>query len=94
MKTPRDARAGKESNELDTNVPLHLTCLRKFPIYAFAVPIFGNFLRKLKMRSRIPFSLSDLVFALRRPPEYSKTGSFHKSQIGPFWGGKLGWKEV
>jgi len=27
---------------------------------------------------RIPFSLSHPVFALRRPPEYSKTGFFQK----------------
>jgi len=66
----------------------------KIPYLCICRTDFWQFSEKLKMRSRIPFSLSDLVFALRRPLEYSKTGSFHKSQIGPFWGGKLGWKEV
>jgi len=43
-----------------------------------------------KIVPRIPFSLSDPVFALRRPPEYSKTGSFRKKLIRAISGGIRG----
>jgi len=39
-----------------------------------------------KLVPRIPFSLSDTVFALRRPPENPKKYILKQSRIGLFWG--------
>jgi len=79
VKTSLDPQDSKKSNENDKSTPLYLKFLRKIHICASAVQ---------KIVPCIPFSLSDPVFALRRPPEYSKTGCFRKSRIGPFWGEK------
>ena len=63
---------------------------KKIHICAFAVL---NFLQNCeKMRKyvpRIPFSLSDSVFAFRRQPEYSKTGSFRKKSNPAVLGRKI-----
>ena len=70
------------------NVPSHLKFLRKIHICAFIVLIFWQNSEKIQNHVlRIPFSTSDSVFALRRPPEESETGSFQKRRIGPFWEG-------
>jgi len=43
VKTSLDAGIIKESNELDHIIPLHLKCLRKIHICAFAVLILWQF---------------------------------------------------
>ena len=69
------------------------TNLTKNPYFAFAVLIFWKFIKIKKFVSRIPFSLSNPVFALRRPPEYLKTGSCLTIGSGCL-GGKLGGNDV
>jgi len=94
VKTSLDARDSEESNGNDKNIPLHLKFLRKIHIYAFAILHFWQNSEKIpKHVPHISFSLSDPVFALRRLPEYSKTGSFQKVGSGHF-GGKLGCTKV
>jgi len=56
VKTSLDAEDSKKSNELDTNIPLYLTFLRKIYICAFAVLILWQFSKKIKkLVHRIPF---------------------------------------
>jgi len=95
MKTSLSSRDSTESNAKDKNIPLHLKFLRKIHICAFAVLNFcQNFEKNGKHVLRIPFSLSDLVLALRRPPEYSTTGSFRKKSDQALLGGSRVSKSV
>ena len=95
MKTYLSSRDSTESNAKDKNIPLHLKFLRKIHICAFAVLNFcQNFEKNGKHVPRIPFSLSDLVLALRRPPEYSTTGSFRKKSDQALLGGSRVSKSV
>jgi len=67
MKTSLDAGESRVSNKLDKNIALHLKVLRKIYIYAFTLLNFWKFSEKIKnLVLRIPFSLSDPVFALHR----------------------------
>jgi len=61
----------------------------------FAALIFWQFSEKIQNHApRIQLSLSFSLFALRRLPEYAKTGYLKKNRIGLFWVGKLGGDEV
>ena len=89
VETSLDLGDRNVSNENDKNIPLHLTFLRKIYICAFAVLNFWQNFEKIQTHvPRNPFSLSDPVFALRRPPEYSKTGFFREKSDRAILGGK------
>jgi len=74
VKTSLDARDNEESNELDKNIPLNLTFLRKSHICPFTLLIFWQFSERIqKLVSRVSFSFSDPYFALRRRLTNSRT---------------------
>jgi len=84
-----DARDSKESNKLDKNIPLPLKFSRKIHICAFSVLFFWQFSEeKQNLVPRIPFTLSDPVFALRRRLKNPITLCAQKSWLGfgLFWG--------
>jgi len=67
-----------------------LKFLRKIPICIFAVLILWQFSVKIQKHVPcIPFSFSEMVLALRRPPEYPKAGYSQKVESGRFGGKEM-----
>ena len=93
LKTSLDSDDSKESNELDKNVPLHLTFLRKIHICIFAILIFWQFSEQIKLLVPcIPFLIH--FCALLTSDEPSNTifqKKWVRNVLSADFGGKEGW---